>query len=98
MNSLQDAIYNWLTIKVVCDARPDDSAAIETKELFEGMLSEDHGIENLRVTKDDTMYHVHYSINEENKQKRFPIELVDILLNQISDNPDMYKNYPAEEY
>lgn len=27
MKSLQDALYNWLTIRVVCDARPDDSAA-----------------------------------------------------------------------
>ena len=30
MGSLQDAIYNWLTIKVVADARPNDLAAVET--------------------------------------------------------------------
>ena len=27
MRSVQDALYNWLTIKTVAEARPDDSAA-----------------------------------------------------------------------
>ena len=26
MRSVQDALYNWLTIKTVAEARPDDSA------------------------------------------------------------------------
>ena len=34
MNSVQDAVYNWLTIKVVCDERPEDLAAVETEKMF----------------------------------------------------------------
>ena len=40
MKSLQDAIYNWLTIKIVSDARPDDTAALETTQMFEQILAE----------------------------------------------------------
>ncbi len=97
MKSLQDTLYNWLTIKVVCDARPDDSAAAETKDLFENILKEDHGIHELDVSKDEFMYFVSYSLNGENKQNRFPVELTEILLNQINENPERYENYPIEE-
>lgn len=97
MKSLQDAIYNWLTIKVVNDVRPDDLAAMETKELFEEMLKADHGVSDMKILKDDTMYHVSFTINEDNKQLRYPVELVEILLTQIVENPDMYKIYPEEE-
>lgn len=97
MKSLQDALYNWLTIKVVCDARPDDSAAVETKDLFENILTEDHSIRDLEVTKDESMYYISYFSNGENKKTRFPIELVEVLLNQINENPDRYENYPIEE-
>jgi hypothetical protein len=97
MKSLQDALYNWLTIKIVCDARPEDSAAIETKDLFENILTEDHGITDLLVTKDETLYYISYSINGENKKNRFPAELAEILLSQINENPERYENYPVEE-
>jgi hypothetical protein len=97
MKSLQDALYNWLTIKVVCDVRPDDSAAVETKDLFENILTEDHSIKDLEVTKDESMYYISYSSNGENKKTRFPIELVEILLSQINENPERYENYPIEE-
>lgn len=97
MKSLQDAIYNWLTIKVVSDARPDDLAAMETKDMFEEMLKADYGVADLSISKDDSMYHVAYIVKEENQQKRFPVELVEILLEQINGNPDMYKIYPADE-
>ena len=40
MNSVQDAIYNWLTIKVVIDHRPEDTAAKETVLWFENTLQE----------------------------------------------------------
>ena len=45
MKSVQDTLYNWLTIKVVCDARPDDTAAKETLNLFEEMLTDDHHLQ-----------------------------------------------------
>ncbi len=97
MKSLQDTLYNWLTIKVVCDARPDDSAAKETKDLFEKALSEDLGVTDIEVNKEDPMYFVSYTINGEQKKQRYPIELIDIMLNQINENPERYENFPIEE-
>lgn len=97
MQSVQDSLYNWLTIKIVSDARPDDSAAKETKELFEDILLSDHGLSNIEITKDDLMYYVSYTQNNENKKSRFPVELIEVMLNQINNEPEKYINYPVEE-
>lgn len=96
MKSVQDALYNWLTIKVVSEARPEDSAARETKELFEKILREDHGIYDLDISMDETMYQVAYTVNGESKTSRFPIELINVLLNQINEQPERYQNYSSE--
>ncbi len=71
MKSVQDALYNWLTIKVVSDARPDDTAAKETTELFEAMLTEEHHVSNIEITKDETMYYMTYQHGDENKKDAF---------------------------
>jgi hypothetical protein len=96
MKSVQDTLYNWLTIKVVCDARPDDTAAKDTLILFEEMIADLH-LSNLVVTKDDLMYYVSYQQGEETKKARFPQELIDIMLKQINQDPKKYENYPIEE-
>lgn len=96
MKSLQDVLYNWLTIKVVCDARPDDTAANETLSHFEELLTE-HQVSNIELTNDDVMYYVSYQQGEEQKKNRFPRELIDIMLNQINKEPEKYENYPIEE-
>ncbi|MGG5253089.1 hypothetical protein ACQYAD_06300 [Neobacillus sp. SM06] len=97
MQSVQDALYNWLTIKIVSDARPDDTAAKETKDLFEGMLYGDHGLSDIEVTKDETMYYVSYTQKNKSKKTRFPVELIEIMLNQINSEPEKYVNYPIED-
>lgn len=94
MNSIQDSIYNWLTIKVVKDARPDDFAAIETEEMFRNILKEEHGVTNLSIHKDEEFYHISYVKNDETCQTRFPKELIEVMLNQINESPDKYKIYP----
>lgn len=96
MNSLQDALYNWLTIKVVTDERPDDTAAIETEKMFSDMLKNDHAISNIEIEKDEEMYFVQFDQKGERKKQRFPRELIDIMLNQIKEAPEKYKNYPEE--
>ncbi|MBP2239980.1 hypothetical protein J2Z40_000533 [Cytobacillus eiseniae] len=96
MNSLQDALYNWLTIKIVCDERPDDHAAAETEAMFWGMLVDDHHLTNIEIETDEIMYYVHYDHNGERKKTRYPRELIEIMLNQISANPEKYENYPEE--
>jgi hypothetical protein len=96
MKSVQDTLYNWLTIKVVCDARPDDTAAQDTLNLFEDMIAELH-LSNIEVTKDDVMYYVSYQQGEETKKTRYPQELIEVMLNQINQEPEKYENYPIEE-
>jgi hypothetical protein len=94
VNSLQDALYNWLTIKVVSEDRPDDLSADETKKLFEAILTEDHGLANIKVTKDEDMYYVHFEKDGEKKHSRFPVELIEVMLLQMRAEPEKFKNYP----
>ncbi|MBT2697683.1 hypothetical protein J7E79_09705 [Bacillus sp. ISL-40] len=96
MKSVQDTLYNWLTIKVVCDARPDDTAARDTLNLFEEMIADLH-LSNIEVTKDDVMYYVSYQQGEETKKTRYPQELIEVMLDQINQEPEKYENYPIEE-
>lgn len=97
MKSLQDALYNWLTIKVVSDARPDDTAAKETVDLFEEILISDYHLANIEITTDDVMYYVTFLQEGESKKQRFPREVIEVILNQINDEPDKYCNFPPEE-
>ena len=97
MNSVQDALYNWLTIKIVSDARPDDTAATETKQLFDEILTNEHQVTNIEITTDEHMYYVTYHHGGESKKTRFPRELIEITLNQINLNPEKYPNYSVEE-
>ncbi|AYA75272.1 hypothetical protein DOE78_07425 [Bacillus sp. Y1] len=94
MKSVQDTLYNWLTIKVVVDERPDDTAAVDTEKMFYDMLVEDQGIQNIEVTTDAVMYYVHYDLDGERKSNRFPRELIEVMLNQINESPERYANYP----
>lgn len=94
MNSLQDALYNWLTIKVVCDERPDDTAAADTEKMFWEMLIDNHQLSNINIETDAVMYYIHYDHAGERKKARFPRELIEIMLNQINASPEKYENYP----
>jgi hypothetical protein len=94
MKSLQDALYNWLTIKIVANARPDDYAAIDTYELFDQILKEEHKVSDISIQKDDVMYYLTYSKDGEQHKARFPIELIDVMHDQIEQEPERYKNYP----
>lgn len=94
MSSLQDDLYNWLTIKVVTDERPDDGAAAETEKMFFDILTDSHDVSNLDIQKDDRMYYVSYDQKGERAMNRFPRELIEVMLNQIKNSPDKFKNYP----
>ncbi|MBO9130311.1 hypothetical protein [Bacillus sp. 165] len=94
MRSVQDALYNWLTIKVVAEARPDDNAAQETYELFDSMLKEDHGITSVVIEKREEMYLITYDMQGITKSTRFPTELIDCYLDQMNREPEKFQNYP----
>lgn len=96
MMSLQDKLYNWLTIKVVVDARPEDTAARDTMNMFEQLLANENGIQSPEVTMDEEMYYVEVHTSEKNKTYRFPRELIEVMLDQISTEPEKYVNYPEK--
>ena len=94
MSSVQDALYNWLTIKVVCDERPKDKAAKETENMFLTILEEDHRVSDITVKVDDIMYHISYVKDGERFKTRFPRELIEVMINQMKESPKRYVNYP----
>ncbi|KZZ82997.1 MULTISPECIES: hypothetical protein [Bacillaceae] len=93
MRSLQDALYNWLTIKVVALDRPDDQSALETAALFENVLQEDHGIEQLTFHTEDEMYWISCLQHGEEYRTRFPQELIDVMKDQMRREPERFRNY-----
>ncbi|MFD1018028.1 hypothetical protein [Thalassobacillus hwangdonensis] len=92
MQSLQDVVYNWLTIKVVADHRPDDTSARDTERMFHGMLR-DHDVTDVAIKKDEDRYEVTCSMKEGNRTFRFPTELIELMVNQMKDEPAKFKNY-----
>lgn len=96
MNSLQDAIYNWLSIKVVADERSEDYAAKETEQMFYQILVEEHGITNIDVKKDESMYYVTVDKNDQKRSYRFPKELIENMIQHMKNEPDKFQNYPLE--
>ncbi|WP_219836331.1 hypothetical protein [Paenibacillus sp. R14(2021)] len=85
---LQDALFNWLQIQLVAEARPEDQAAADTRDFFLEILTDDHGVANLRIHKaDETMIHLKYEIDGHAKLQMFPKEAGEQLLFDINQNP-----------
>ncbi|MFY4773725.1 hypothetical protein [Metabacillus sp. RGM 3146] len=94
MKSFQDALYNWMTIIVVSDHRPDDAAAKETADLFEAVLREEFQISELSYSKEGYEYIINGRRDEEPFTCKFPEELIEVMINQIKEEPEKFKNYP----
>jgi len=84
---LQDAIFNWLQISLVAEARPQDGAARETMEFFETILREDHALSRFLYVCDDSVCTVEYSQDGQDKLLRYDRELAEQLLTDINSNP-----------
>lgn len=91
MKTLKDTLYNWLTIKVVSESRPKDTAALETVKLFSEILKNDFHVDNIEYKKDDVLYYVKYDENDEEKHVRFPVDLIEHMLNQMNEEPEKFK-------
>lgn len=86
--NLRDALYNWLQMKIVSDARPDDGAAVETRDFFATILTEDHKLSRYNVLETtDRYYVVHYELEGRTSTEKFERELAEQLLNDIESNP-----------
>lgn len=84
---LKDALFNWLQIQIVQDARPSDRSARDTVQFFEKMLHEDHGVEQLEIQKEENQYVVHYQQSDEEKEEVFPKVIAEKLLQDILAEP-----------
>lgn len=83
----ENALFDYLQIKVVSDARPEDDAAKKTSDFFYSILEEDHKLEHLEYTKDETMYHVKYTADGKTKTQFYDREAVEQLLSAIEAEP-----------
>ncbi|MCR8641948.1 hypothetical protein NV379_04690 [Paenibacillus sp. N1-5-1-14] len=85
---LQDALFNWLQIRVVSEAREDDNAARETMDFFETILREDHNLSHFAIVQtDDSMYVLDYVHEGVSKKQMFDRISVEALLHDINSNP-----------
>ncbi|WP_047151528.1 hypothetical protein [Aneurinibacillus tyrosinisolvens] len=84
---IENALFDYLQIKVVADARPDDTAAQKTSDFFYSILQEEHKLENLEYTVDDTMYHVKYTADGKSKTRFYDRESIEHLLSSIETEP-----------
>lgn len=85
---LRDALFYWLQMKLVCEARPEDQAAKDTLTFFEQILAEDHALEHYQVSESDTVSIVVTAESRgEAKNYRFDREMAEQLLGQIEENP-----------
>jgi hypothetical protein len=86
--NLQDTLFNWLQMKIVAEARPDDRAAVDTLEFFDQILREDHKLSDfLLERKDGPMIHVRYESDGKSKLQMFDRETAERLLTEIEENP-----------
>ena len=84
---LKDALFNWLQIQVVQDARPSDRSARDTVQFFEEMLHEDHHVDHLEKRKEKDRYVVSYQVDGEEKEEVFPKDMAEQLLRDILAEP-----------
>lgn len=86
--TLQDALLNWLQIRIVASARPEDRAAQETLDFFEQILREDHGLTDFGIDmEDESALHVRFTAGGVTKKQPFDRELAEQLLADIASNP-----------
>jgi hypothetical protein len=85
---LQDALFNWLQMKIVSDARPDDGAAKETLDFFGIILTEDHLLSEVVVgnENEDKLY-IQFVQDGESRKQLFDRERAEQLLTDINSNP-----------
>ena len=93
---LNDALFNWLQIELVREARPSDRSAKETVLFFEELLREDHQVASITKKLVEDQYHVEYVIADEPKTVAFPCKLAQKLLQDILEEPRYNQSFDAD--
>lgn len=83
----EDALFNWLQIQVVADARPDDQSALDTAAFFLQLLQEDHMISELGYRQEGSWYVLFGTADNQAIETRYPAESVESLLAAIEGEP-----------
>lgn len=89
----RDALFNWLQIQVVWEARPNDRSAHDTATFFEEMLREDHGVTQLVKEREQDVYRVQMVRDGHEESHTFPCEAVDKLLHDIQSEPKYNQSF-----
>lgn len=84
---LEDALFNWLQIKIVAEARADDMAAEETRLFFEEILRDDHLLTDFTTSSDEMRITISYQLEGMSKTIMFDRVLAEQLLTDINSNP-----------
>ncbi|WP_274651879.1 hypothetical protein [Paenibacillus humicola] len=83
-----DALFNWLQIQIVADARPDDRAAADTRDFFLQILQEDHGVTAVSIeSAGGETLNVRCDREGRTNLHKFPKEAGERLLADINANP-----------
>jgi len=86
--NLQDALYNWLQIRIVAEGRPDDNAAKDTLAFFAQILEEDHHLSDVLIAGlDESLITVQFMQEGQAVSRQFPREAAEQLLADIRSNP-----------
>ena len=84
---MRDALFYWLQMKVIWEARPTDYPAQETAQFFAEILREDHQVTQMEVAIEDISYKVTFLLKGEPEEFRFDRQQVEQLLQAIESDP-----------
>ncbi len=91
---LNDALFNWLQIEIVREARPSDRSAKDTAEFFEKILREDHKITSIHKKLVNDRYLVEFQLSDQQSETReFPKEVAEKLLYDIMAEPKYNQSF-----
>ncbi|MBA4494282.1 hypothetical protein ACFO25_05650 [Paenactinomyces guangxiensis] len=90
---LTDALFNWLQIQIVWEARSSDRSARDTVLFFEEILREDHQVEKLEKKIDGDHYVIKYEQNGSAKSQTYPREAAEKLLKDILAEPKYNQSF-----
>ncbi len=84
---LKNALFNWLQIKIVQEARPFDSSAKDTVDFFQTVLAEDHEVTELQMELNSNEYVISFNQQGQEQSQTFSAELAEKLLKDITEEP-----------
>jgi hypothetical protein len=84
---LRQALFHWLQMQIVCEARPRDRAAKETTLFFAEVLREDHQVTQLAQKWEQDQYVILFRRAEEEQMQTFSRATVEQLLQDILAEP-----------